>query len=134
MKKFTKSLLALLFVVVSLFAVCACDDEEKGTKYSLSEVDFANITVEHYEYSYIRFDFESGKYILKNKVKQNGIVTKQTGTFTVDEDNYVTITNDAIPTIDYFLYEGETLYFEGDSFYAEAYIPSYGNVSMVFTK
>ena len=134
MKKIAKSILALVVGLTSLFALCACEDEEKGTKYSLSDVNFANISVEHYEYNYIRFDFESGKYILKNKAKQNGIVTKQTGTFTVDENNFVTITNDQIATIDYILYEGETLYFDGDSFHAEAYIPSYGNVSMTYTK
>ncbi|MBQ9118302.1 MAG: hypothetical protein IJY11_03770 [Clostridia bacterium] len=129
MKKLCKVLLSCLLFVLLLVG-CA----DNGIRYDLTEVDFSSVTVDHYEYNYIEFDFESNTYELENKAKGNGIITRQKGSFFVDDEDYVTITNDDIPSQDYLLYEGETLYFKGDNFHAEAYIPGYGNVYMIFSK
>ena len=123
----------LLAVLLSVFCSCGSLGGAKE-KYNLVDIDFLNVTVSHYEYNYITFDFDNGTYVLKNKVKANGIVTEQTGKFTVDKDDNVTFTNDQVPTQDYVLYDGEDAYFDGDKLYIEAYIDGYGEVSMVFEK
>ena len=108
--------------------------DSKKVKYKLSSVKFANLTVGHYDYNYIEFNFGNNTYYLENKSKQNGIVTKQKGSFSIDGDS-VTITNSDIPTQNYFLAPNETLSFSGDDFKAEAYIAEYGGVCyFIFTK
>ena len=131
MKKVWKVLVGCLMFVLLLVG---CAEERRGTRYNLTDIDFANITVEHYDYSYIEFNFENNTYYLENKAKANGIVSRQSGNFIVDANNYVTITNNDIPTQNYLLYPGETLRFDGDNFYASAYISGYGNASLTFTK
>ena len=147
MKKYLSLLLAIL-LLLSCVALTGCskdndndndDDRDQdhntnGVKYELIDMHFSNVTVDHYEYNYIEFDFDEGTYILKNKTKANGIVTKQTGEFTVDDDNYVTITNDDIPAQDFFLGDGEEVHFENDYLYIEANIDGYGYVYMIFKK
>lgn len=130
MKKVLVGYLLSLVLVVSFLVGCASN----AVRYNLSAVNFANVTVDYYEYNYIDFDFENHTYKLENKAKQVGLVVTQKGTFTVDENNFVTITNDDIPTLNYLLYTGETLYFDGDVFHVEAYIPGYGQCSMAFSK
>lgn len=105
-----------------------------GTKYNLVSVNITGVTLDQFEYNYIRFDFTKGTYWLENKVKANGIVTKQTGTFTVDNDGRVTITNDQVPSVRYLLIDGETLYFDGDKFIVTAYVQGYGTLSMTYKK
>ena len=126
-----KKLLSILFCVVMCFAFASCGNI---TKYELIDVEFANISISSFEYNYIEFDEKNNTYKLENKVKQNGIISKQTGTYTVDDNGNVTITNDDNANVDYFLYVGEKRYFKGNAFYVEAYIPGYGNVSMTFAK
>lgn len=106
----------------------------KKVKYKLSSVKFSNLTVNHYDYNYIEFNFGKNTYYLENKSKQNGIVTKQKGSFSVNGKN-VTITNSDIPTQNYLLSPNETLSFSGDDFKVEAYVAEYGGVCyFIYTK
>lgn len=73
-------------------------------------------------------------YKLENKVKQNGIVTRQSGSYSCDEEGFVEITNDNIPEQDFLLCEGEIKYFKGELFYIEGQISGFGKVSMIFAK
>ena len=86
-------------------------------------------------YNYIDFNFDDNTYTLKNKVKANGIVTKQTGAFIKDQFGGVTITNDATPSQNYFLYYNEDLLFSNDytNFYVSATI-SGTEIVMIYTK
>ena len=121
----------LLILVISTLCLASCSNV---TKYELIDIEFANISVSSYEYNYIEFNENNNTYKLENKAKQNGIVTKQTGTYSVDDKGNVSLTNDDNPNMDYVLYNNEKTYFKGNAFYVEAYIPGYGNVSMTFSK
>lgn len=124
MKKFL-SLMVVGVILLSCMFGCA----NSSTRYSLYEIDLMGITTEHYEYNYIEFNNETNTYKLENKAKGNGIITKTTGDFFVDKDGVVRITCNEIPNQNYFLAEGESLYFEGNYFYVV-----YGNYKMVYKK
>lgn len=126
-----KKLLLCLMSVLFIFAAGCAENYER---YNLSDINLGGVTVEHYEYSYIEFDFDKGIYRLENKTKSNGIVTKQSGSFTTGLNEHITVTNDDIPSQNYLLYIGEELYFKGSNFYVEAYIDGIGYCSLIFTK
>lgn len=132
MKKITTAFFVALMTFFLSLSFVACSGNV--VRYDLVDVDFANVTVSHYDYNYIEFDFDSGTYELENKVKVNGIVSKQKGRFLVDADNYVTITNDDIPTQNYVLCPGEVIRFEDDKLIIEGSLSGYGKVSMTFSK
>ena len=116
--------------MITIFSLTACSYD----KYEVHSVSgLAGLSVSSYEYKYIKFNFEDNTYKLKNKVKQNSIVSEQTGSFTFIDEDTITITNNENPAMDYFLYYNETLYFSEDRtmFYAKAYISGY-SVSMVY--
>ena len=152
MKKLAKLFIALAFSIILAFGVTACGtgggadnvggssgytngsgyvgsstntSNSKVVRYDLSSIKCSNLTVAHYDYNYIKFNYGNNTYYLENKSKQNGIVTKQSGTFSVTGDA-VTITNSDIPSQNYFLYPNETLTFSGSKFKIEAYIAEYG--------
>ena len=130
-KAATSFFVALMAIFVSLsFAAC----KRNVVRYDLVDLELANVTVSHYEYNYIEFNFENGTYELENKVKMNGIVTRQKGHFLVDADNYVTITNDDIPTQNYLLCPNEEIYLKDDELVVTGSIVGYGEVSMTFRK
>lgn len=130
-KTITAFFVALTAIFVSL-AFTAC--KSNAVRYDLVDVEFANLTVNHYDYNYIEFDFGNGIYELKNKVKMNGIVTRQKGHFWVDADNYVTITNDDIPAQNYLLCPNEVIYLKDEELVVSGSIAGYGEVSMTFRK
>ena len=132
MKKLLKSFLMAIMVAVTMFSVTACAN---GDRYELTLVSGLGVSTDAYEYNYIDFNFDNNTYTLKNRVKANGIVTKQTGTFKVDAFGGVTMTNDNIPSQDYILYYNETLLFSDDytKFYASAKINGV-EVVMIFTR
>ena len=132
MKKFAKVFALSLIVILSMIPLCACTSA--GVRYNLIDVDFGGLaSVAQYEYNYIEFDFDKGTYKVENKVKANGIVTRQTGNFYIYGD-HVTITNNEVPTQNYLLCAGEQAYFVGDTFYVEGTISGFGAVSMTFQK
>ena len=133
MKRIISLLISVLLLISFATLFTSCDSEETYDEtYNLVAINFANITVDQYEYNYIKFNTEKGIYKVQNKV--NGIVTRQTGDYYVNDNNYVTFTNDNIPSQDYVLYDGESAYFRGNRLYVTATIPGYGNVSMTFEK
>ncbi|MBR2466604.1 MAG: hypothetical protein IKB38_06740 [Clostridia bacterium] len=129
MKRIISFLLLVTIVTISL-ASCSGSAE----RYELVDMDFPGVSVEAYEYNYIEFNEKDKTYTLENEAKQNNVVTKQTGSYTVDDDGYITFTNDDNPNAPYILYSNEKCYFQGDCFYAEANIPGIGKVSMTFSK
>ena len=131
MKKFLSVILSICLFALSVLLV-GCG---KGDKYELFSVSGLGVSTAHYEYNYIKFDFEDNTYELKNKAKMYNIEIEQTGSFTFVYDTEIVITNNEIPSQNYFLYGNEKLYFSNDYqyFYAEAYI--YGEfVKMVYKK
>lgn len=130
MKKSLSFVFALLFLVLTSFTFVACGNKEK---YELHSISGLGISTSAYEYNYVAFNFKDGTYKLENKAKQNGIVTKQTGTFEFISDNAITITNEDIPSQNYFLYYNETLTFseDRDMFYVRAKISGY-SVEMIY--
>lgn len=132
MKKITTTLLMLIMVITTMFSVAACS---KGDRYELTLISGLGVSTDAFDYNYIDFNFDDNTYILKNKAKANGIVTKQTGSFNEDMFGGVTITNNEIPSQDYILYYNETLLFSDDysKFYASAKINGV-EVIMIFSK
>ena len=132
MKKISAFFLSLFMLIASfcLFTGCA-----NGDRYELTYISGLGISPEAYEYNYIDFDFEDNTYTLENKAKVNGIVCKQTGSFTEDEFGNVTITNNEISYMNYFLYYNETLSFSEDytEFYVSANVEGV-EVVMIYTK
>ena len=124
-------MLAVIVLCWQVLTLYSCGNSEK---YELVDIEFANITVDHYEYNYIEFDHDKGTYKLENKTKGTEIVSKQTGRFIVDKNDNITFTNDDIPSQDYVLYDGEKAYFSGDKLHIEAYIDGYGYVSLTYEK
>ena len=131
MKKFLIFLLPLI-MIFSTFCLSACS---KSDRYELTSLHGLGVSADFYEYNYIEFNFDDNTYVLENKVKTNNIITKQTGSFIKDAFGGVTITNNDIPSQNYFLYSNETLYFSEDNslFYASATI-SGTEIIMIFTK
>ncbi len=128
-----KKIAFLLFVLVlPLLSMLSCGT--KVERFELKEVDFLTITVDHYEYNYIELNHTDGTYKLENKVKQNGIVSKQTGKFLIDKNNNIIFTNDAVPEQDYLLYSGEKCYLKDNKIYVDANILGYGDIHMIFEK
>ena len=132
MKKITS---LVLIVTLLLSAICILSSCGKNVeKYELVDIDFSTVSVDHYEYNYIEFNFDKGTYKLENKAKTTSIVSTQTGRFLVDNQKNVTITNDSIPSQNYVLYSGEKAYFKGNKLHVEAYIQGFGKVYMIFEK
>ena len=71
---------------------------------------------------------------MENKVKVNGIVSKQKGHFLIDVDNHVALTNDDVPTQNYLLCPNEVIRLEGDELTIEGNLLGVGEVSMTFRK
>ena len=86
----------LLILVIATLCLASCSNV---TKYELIDIEFANISVSSYEYNYIEFNENNNTYKLENKAKQNGIVTKQTGTYSVDDKGNVSFTSDENPNL-----------------------------------
>ena len=126
------SLVAVAVVLAAtLLSLASCFGG--GDKYELVDIKFANVTTDMYEYNYIKLN-DDGTYELENEVKANGVVTKQTGEYTVLSNGKVTFTNDDIPSVNYILYQNETATLNGNTLRVEANIPGYGTVYMVFEK
>jgi hypothetical protein len=106
-----------------------------GERYELSVIAGLGITTDMYEYNYIDFNFDNNTYILENKVRANGIISKQTGTFSEDSYGDVVISNEDIPSQDYILYYNEQLSFSNyhNKFYVSAMIDGI-EVVMIYTK
>ena len=132
MKKIIVFFLSAILLITTMSSLTACAN---GDRYKLTSISGLGISTDVYEYNYIDFNFNNNTYTLKNKVKTNGIVSKQTGKFIVDQFGDVTLTNNEIPSQDYILYYNETLLFSDDynNFYASAKINGV-DVIMVFTK
>lgn len=128
-----KALSLILVFAFCMICLCACGGGS-ATRYNLTEVEFLGVTPDLYEYNYIEFNDANGTYVLENKVASNGVVTRQTGKFTVDANNNITFTNDQIPSMNYVLYAGEKATFNGNKLRVEATIEGFGDVYMVFTK
>ena len=131
MKKFLTFLLTIL-LTLSTFSLAGCAN---GDRYELTYFYGLGVSIDAYEYNYIDFNFDNNTYTLENKVKANGVVTKQTGSFTEDLFGGVTLTNNEVPSQDYILYFNELLLFSDDyeKFYASATISGV-EVVMIFTK
>ena len=132
MKKIMTNFLMTIMLFVTMFSLSACANVDR---YELTQITGLGVSVKAYDYNYVEFNFDNKTYTLKNKVKANGIVTKQTGNFVEDGFGGVTISNNEIPSQDYILYNNETLLFSDDysKFYAYANI-SGREVIMIFTK
>lgn len=132
MKKILITLLVALMLIVVVCSFLGCSN---GDRYELTYIYGLGISTEVYEYNYIDFNFDNNTYVLKNKVKANGIVSHQTGKFYEDQFGGVTITNNEVPSQNYVLYYRETLLFSDDynKFYASATIDG-TEVVMIFTK
>ena len=104
MKKTAIVLLAILTLICSISFV-ACD---KGTKYNLIAVKgLTGVSVNTYEYNYIELK-EDGTYYLENKVKMNGIITKQSGKYLIQSDGKMII-SDSDNGNDFLLGIGESI-------------------------
>lgn len=119
-------------LVIMAFSFTACAN---GDRYELTYMSGLGVSAKAYEYNYIDFNFKNNTYTLENKVKANGIVTKQTGTFKEDRFGGVTVSNNEVPSQDYFLYYNEILLFSDDysRFYASATING-SEVVFIYTK
>ena len=132
MKKLKGLIFSILFFLITTSCFTGCTS---GDKYKLFSVSGLGLSASHYDYNYITFNFKKNTYILKNKAKANGIVSKQTGNFSFEDETTITITNNEIPLQNYFLYSTETLEFSEDfeTFYVTAYI-SGTRVTMTYKK
>lgn len=131
MKRLAIAFILVLMAIFVSVSMAAC--KKNTVRYNLVDMRLANITVSHYEYNYIEFNNDDSTYELKNKTKSNGIVTTQKGHFLVDVDNYVTITNDDIPSQNYLLCQNETIQFINDTLTIEGRIAG-SRVYMIFKK
>lgn len=132
MKRLTTAFCIALMAILALLSFIACNSNV--VRYELVDLEFGSVTVSHYEYNYIEFNYDNGTYELENKVKANGIVSKQKGHFLIDVDNYVTLTNDDVPTQNYLLCPNEEICLEGDKLTIKGSILGFGKVSMTFRK
>ena len=132
MQKFKSILLVVLLLFSNFVIMSACNSNV--VRYDLVRFENFPISVDAYYYNYVEFDYSNNTYKLENKAKQNDIVTRQTGKFFIGTDGFVTITNDAIPSQNYMLYQGEKSYFEGDRFCTEVYISGYGYIKSIYEK
>ena len=130
MKRIISLVAVAVVLCATLLTFVSCGG---GDKYELVDIKFAGVTVDMYEYNYIKLN-SNGTYELENKVKANDIVTKQTGEYKLLSNGKVTFTNDDIPSMNYILYQNETATLDGDTLRVEASVPGYGNVYMVFKK
>lgn len=131
MKRLT---IAFCTTLIAIFALSFTACNRNVVRYNLVDIDFGNVTVSYYDYNYIEFDFKNSTYELKNKVKTNGIVSTQKGKFLVDAVNYITITNDDVPTLNYLLCPNEVIRFEDDKLIIEGSLSGIGEISMTFKK
>ena len=119
----------------TIFAILSSACSIGKTRYNLSSGFLGDTNISNaYEYNYIELNEKEGSYLLKNKSKTNGIVIKQTGSYAINENNIMTITNNEIPTNDFFLGEGETIQVIGSSIIVSCYISYYGNCKMTFVR
>lgn len=132
MKRLATAFCIALMTILVLLSFTACNSNV--VRYDLVDLEFGSVTVNHYEYNYIEFNRDNGTYKLENKMKANRIVTKQTGRFLVDAENYVTITNDDIPTQNYLLCPNEVIRLDDDELTIEGSVIGIGEVSMTFRK
>ena len=132
MRKIKSVLLVLLLLVSNFMIMSACNSNV--VRYNLVTFENLPVSVDAFYYNYIEFDFTNNTYKLENKTKQNDIITRQTGKFFIGTDGYVIITNDMIPSQNYFLSQGEKSYFEGERFYTKAYVYGYGTIKSIYEK
>ena len=132
MKKIKALFFVLSFLMTVAITLSACSFNY--TRYNLIEINVGGLTLEHYYYNYIEFNYDNNTYKIENKTKLNNVVTKQTGNFFVDKDNKVLFTNDDIPSQNYIMYPNENAFFQDDKFHVEAYIEGYGYINMIYKK
>lgn len=127
MKKTATVLLAILTLICSISFV-ACN---KGTKYNLISVTgLIGVSVNTYDYNYIELK-EDGTYYLENKVKMNGIITKQSGKYLIQSDGKMII-SDSDNGNDFLLGIGESITCINGQI--TVYLTGYGydNITMIY--
>lgn len=102
-KKLMRNLVMVFAMVLGLFALtsCAKNTTEYAGRYDLiTAKGIPGVSASTYEYNYIDLS-DKGKYHIANKV--NGIVTEQSGTFSVKDGTitFVTKANGAKVTEEY---------------------------------
>lgn len=131
-KKFIPLVLTLMIVLFSVFA-SACSLNK--ARYNLSSGHVGDTDISNaFDYNYIELNEKEGTYRLENKATTNGIVIKQTGSYSVNNDNIMTITNNEIPSNNYFLGSGETIKLIGNTISVSCYISYLGKCEMIFIK
>lgn len=127
MKKTATVLLAILTLICSISFV-ACN---KGTKYNLISVTgLVGVSVNTYNYNYIELK-EDGTYYLENKVKMNGIITKQSGKYLIQSDGKMII-SDSDNGNDFLLGIGESITCINGQITVSLTGYGYDNITMIY--
>ncbi len=130
------SVVVLLCMCVLMLAGCNSDNEPPYSSdnegvYSLVEITgLSGVSVSSYDYNYIALNSD-GTYELKNKA--NGVVSEQTGKYSIDSNGDMTLT-EADNDQNFFISTGESITCKNDELFIEGYISGYGNVTMTFVK